>query len=232
MSNRYSRLEIIESIGKRGVAKLREGKVFIVGCGALGSMCAMYCAASGIGTIGIADFDTIDLSNLQRQLFFSEEAVGKSKAIELECRIRDLNSEVNITTYREMITADKARGIFPAYDFIIDGSDNLATKQMTARICEKLGMPYCIGGVEAFSGQAMSWKPGYAGYSALFGEESGCNGILPCSLKGVVGPAAGIIASIQAAEAIKYLANAGDMLFDKLIIFDLSIPKFDTLNIL
>ena len=218
---RYSRLEVIDAIGEEGVKKLNSGKVFIVGCGALGSLCAMYLAASGIGTIGIADFDTIDATNLQRQLFFSEEAVGSLKADQLAERMRQLNSEVEVKVFKEMITPAKAENIFPDYDFIIDGSDNISTKLMTARVCEALGVAYCIGGVEAFSGQVMSWAPGHMGYADIFGEAEGCNGILPCSIAGVIGPAAGIIASYQASEAIKYISRAGKMLLDKLLMFDM-----------
>lgn len=223
--NRYSRLEIIESIGKEGLRKIRAGKVFILGCGALGSLSAMYLAASGIGTIGIADFDTIDASNLQRQLFYSEELVGNSKALELAERMKQLNSDIHIEIFNEIITAEKAEKIFAGYDFIIDGSDNMSTKQMTASICEKISKPYCIGGVEGFSGQVMSWAAGHTGYREIFGEGATCSNIMPCAVKGVVGPAAGIVASYQASEAIKFFTGAGNMLYDKLLNFDLLSPS-------
>ena len=229
--NRYSRLAAIPELGSDGVARLRDGKVFIVGCGALGSLCAMYLAASGVGTIGLADFDTIDLSNLQRQLFYSEDKVGTSKLAELCNRIKSLNSEITIDAHHEMITASKASEIFPDYDFIIDGSDNMSTKLMTARACEELAVPYCIGGVEAFSGQVMSWAKGHIGYSGLFGDRAVCSGLLPCDISGVVGPAAGVVASYQAAEAIKYLTGVGTMLYDRLLNFDLAAAESSVLEI-
>lgn len=218
---RYSRLSAIEGYGDEGVARLRAGKVLVIGCGALGSLCAMYLAASGAGTVGIADFDTIDVSNLQRQLFFDESTLGLSKCGILAARMRALNSDVEVVEYPEMINEKKAAGLFALYDFVIDGSDNPSTKLMTARVCEALGKPYCIGGVREMSGQAMSWKPGHAGYAEIFGDTSPCSGFTPCSLAGVLGPAAGVVASVQAAEAIKYLSGTGENLFDRLLTFDM-----------
>lgn len=226
---RYARLEAIEAIGREGVEKLRNGKVFIIGCGALGSLCAMYLAASGVGTIGLADFDTIDATNLQRQLFYSEDTVGASKIEQLAERLLSLNSETTLHLHKEMITPAKAERIFPDYDFIIDGSDNPSTKLMTSRVCESLGVPYCIGGVESFSGQVMSWSPGHTGYKELFGEIAACSELLPCSIAGVAGPAAGVVASYQASEAIKFLTSAGTMLYDRLHTFDLLTAASDTL---
>ncbi|MBD5232649.1 MAG: HesA/MoeB/ThiF family protein [Bacteroidales bacterium] len=229
--NRYARLKAIEAIGPEGVEKLQAGKVFIIGCGALGSLCAMYLAASGVGTLGLADFDTIDATNLQRQLFFTEDTVGASKIEQLADRIRQLNSDTRLNIHKEMITKAKAECIFPDYDFIIDGSDNPSTKLMTAAVCEKAGIPYCIGGVESFAGQCMSWSPGHAGYKDLFGEIAGCTGLLPCSIAGVAGPAAGVVASYQASEAIKFLASAGSMLYDRLLTFDLLTASADILEL-
>lgn len=219
---RYSRLEMLSGVGPEGIARLQSGRVMIVGCGALGSLCAMYLAASGVGTIGIADFDTIDLSNLQRQLFFSEKDLGKSKTEILAERIRDINSETKLEIYNELITASKAESVFRTYDFIIDGSDNPSTKSMTSRVCQKTGLPYCIGGVKEFSGQVMSWSQGHAGYEDLFGDVPQCSGFTPCSLSGVLGPAAGVVASVQASEAIKHLTGCGQMLYDRLFVFDLA----------
>lgn len=221
-SIRYSRLESLGDIGAEGVARLRAGRVLVVGCGALGSLCAMYLAASGVGTLGIADFDTIDLSNLQRQLFFAEDQLGQSKSAILAMRIHALNSDVRVIEYRSMITAEKASEIFSDYDFVVDGSDNPATKMMTSRVCERLGVPCCIGGVRGFSGQVSSWAPGHATYAEVFGDVPSCSGFTPCSTGGVLGPAAGIVASVQASEAIKHLTGAGQMLYDSLYVFDLA----------
>lgn len=212
---------MLEGIGEEGMEKLRRGKVFIIGCGALGSLCAMYLAGSGIGTIALADFDTIDVSNLQRQLFFAEQELGLGKAEVLCSKINSINSDVKVEIIPEFITPSKAQQIFVDFDFVIDGSDNPATKKMTSTVCENLGIPYCIGGVREYSGQVMSWSPGHSGYSDIFGDIRECSGFTPCSLGGVLGPAAGIVASVQASEAIKHLTDAGEMLYDKLFTFDL-----------
>lgn len=212
---------MLEGIGPDGINRLKKGKVLVIGCGALGSLCAMYLAASGVGTVGIADFDTIDISNLQRQLFFSESDLGKSKTEILRDRLTSINSDIKVNVYDELINHTKALQYFSEYDFIVDGSDNPTTKKQTAETCETLGTPYCIGGVREYSGQIMSWSNGHAGYLDIFGDVPQCSGFTPCSLAGVFGPAAGVVASIQAGEAIKHLTRTGKMLYDRLFIFDL-----------
>lgn len=212
----------LPGIGTEGVEKIRKGRVMVVGCGALGSLCAMYLSATGVGTVGIADFDTVDISNLQRQLFFDEQCLGSPKCATLAARIHAINSETTVNEYPEMINESRAVEIFADYDFIIDGSDNPSTKHMTASVCQRLGIPYCIGGVREFGGQVMSWAPGHAGYDELFGETPSCSGFMPCSVAGVLGPAAGVTASVQASEATKHLSGCGKMLYDKLFTFDLA----------
>lgn len=218
---RYSRLEILDGMGKEGVCRLKNSRVLIIGCGALGSLSAMYLAASGVGTIDIADFDTIDISNLQRQLFFSEELLGKYKVSALADRMKALNSGITVNALNMLVTPKWAEDNFSKYDFIIDGSDNGRTKVMTSSVCESTGVPCCIGGVNAFSGQVISWKPGMISYRELFGENVGCDGMLPCSMSGVLGPAAGVVASVQSSETIKHLANCGEMLYNRLFVFNL-----------
>lgn len=228
---RYSRLMAIEAIGPEGMERLRRGKVMVTGCGALGSLCAMYLAGSGIGTIGIADFDTIDISNLQRQLFFSEADAGERKAEILHRRMSNLNSGVSIKRYDAMITAEGASGIYAEYDFIIDATDNPRSKFMTDSVCRKLGKAYCIGGVRDFSGQVMSWAPGHTPYGDIFTAPECEGGFTPCSIGGVAGPAAGVISSIQASEAIKYMAGCSGMLFDRLFVIDLLSMKSEVIRI-
>lgn len=219
---RYSRLEALPGIGNEGISRLRNAKVLVVGCGALGSMCAMYLAASGVGRVAIADFDTVDISNLQRQLFFAESHLGLPKVSVLAQRIREINSETEVELFPFLINESKAGEIFPGFDFIIDGSDNPSTKSITASVCQRLSIPYCIGGVREFSGQVMSWASGHAGYADLFGDVASASAMMPCASGGVLGPAAGIVASVQAAEAIKHLTGAGKMLYDKILCFDLA----------
>ena len=229
--NRYSRLAAIPSFGEEGVRKLRESRVLVIGCGALGSHCAMGLVASGIGNICIADFDTIDLSNLQRQFFFRESETGQAKADILSTRIRELNSEVEVEVINKLVDTSLARFIFPDFDFIIDGSDNPATKYMTDSICAESGTACCIGGVRDFQGQVMSWQPGTTRYSDIYGPEPPDRPMLPCTAGGVAGPAAAIAASVQCAEAIKRIAGVGNPLYDKLFMFDLLIPETRVLEV-
>lgn len=225
---RYSRLTALEGIGTEGLQKLQDANVLVIGCGALGSMCAMQLAASGIGHLTIADFDTVSLSNLQRQFFFKEREIGQSKCSVLCRRIRELNSEIKVTQLCLEINDSNASIIFPEFDFIIDGSDNPATKYMTAKICNRLNVAYCIGGVRGYGGQVMSWTPGHTSYEDIYGPEASI-GELKRPLP-VLGSAAALTASVQVAECVKYITGGGQMLLDRLLIFDLLASSFKTMQ--
>lgn len=228
---RYSRLTALPDFGPEGLSALRGAKILVIGCGALGSLCAMYLAASGVGTVGIADFDTIELSNLQRQIFYDEGTLGKSKAAMLAGRMQALNSGILINVHEEKVTGENAPELFFDYDFIINACDNRATKVMTDNVCSRIGKPYCIGGVREYSGQCMSWQPGCTRYSDIYGKDVLESDFHAAAEIGVLGPAAGVIASIQAAEAIKYITKAGRMLFDRLFTIDLRTMETEVLEI-
>lgn len=220
-TRRYIRLSSLPEIGIDGVAVLSKARVLIIGCGALGSLCAMYLAASGVGSITIADFDTIDLSNLQRQLFFTEDSLGQSKARTLEQRMRAINSTVDVIVVEKMLRYDDALGIAKECDVIIDGSDNPETKLMTDRIGAVTGKPCIIAGVKEFICQIMTIGTETVRYSQIFGSSPESNGFTPCRIAGVLGPAAGVAASLQAAEAIKLITGAGEPLYNRLLNFNL-----------
>ncbi len=211
----------IPEIGTAGIESLKKAHVFITGCGALGSVTAMYLAGAGIGKISIADFDTIDISNLQRQLFYSTTETGESKAETLATRMRLLNPGCEVECHNVIITESSALELYSECDFIVDATDNPSSKFMTDKICHELGKPCCIGGVAGFSGQVMSWARGHVRYSQIFYPEGVETGIMPCSISGVLGPAAGIIACCQASETIKHLTGTGEMLYDKIFTIDL-----------
>lgn len=217
---RYSRLAALPGIGPEGVASLNNATVGIVGCGALGSLCAMYLAASGVGTLRIADFDTIDISNLQRQLFFTEHDLGKPKALVLAQAIRQLNSGVRTEVSQAMITRSNVAEFFDGCDVIVDGSDNPDTKLMTDAASQKLGIPCVIAGVKEFECQIMTCLPDSRRYADVFGAASGSD-FTPCSIGGVLGPAAGTAASLQAAETVKLLTGAGSVLANRLMVINL-----------
>lgn len=228
---RYARIIAVPEIGAAGMAKLAKGRVGIIGAGALGSLCAMYLAAAGVGEITIADFDTIDISNLQRQLFFETGQAGYFKIEIISSRIIKLNPNCKVHVHKEIITPANINRIFKDLDFIVDATDNPRSKSMTDDYCYSSGTPYCIGGVSEFRGQVMSWQPGCARYSEIFDPQQTCTGFTPCSAGGVIGPVAGVIASMQASETIKHLTGAGEMLFNKIFIIDLLSNSSSTLEV-
>ena len=185
MNYRYSRQIAVPKIGKDGQKKIFDAKVLIIGCGALGSMVAMQLAGAGIGAIGIADFDNVDVSNLHRQFFFTTSDAGHSKAIIIGKRIKALNPEVELSIYKEIITFAKAEIIIDAYDYIVDATDNPESKRIIGEISLKKGKPCCIGGVRDFSGQVIILHPSDFRFEDYFGLASS-EGFLPCSMGGVV----------------------------------------------
>lgn len=228
---RYSRNILLPEIGKEGQIKLLGASVLIIGVGALGTVVAMYLAASGVGHIGICDFDTIDISNLQRQLSFTENDLGKKKVEILADKLREINSEIRIDTYPELLRKYKANTIFADYDVIVEGSDNPSTKYMVTDIAKNLSKPCILGGVAQFAGQVMTILPGGTTYRDLFPEAAGDGEFMPCSVGGVLGPVPGIVGSIQATEVIKVITSAGTPLAGQLLTFDALTMSFRKIKI-
>lgn len=205
---RYSRTIMLEEIGTEGQRRLLDGSVFIVGAGALGSICAMYLAASGIGRIGIIDFDTVGLSNLQRQLSYTESDLGQPKTDVLKRRLHEINSGITVEAYNRMLTCENAAELFAGYDVVVEGSDNPSTKYLVTDTAHRLGKPCVAGGVREFVGQVMTFPPYCATtYRDLFPDAPCESGFTPCSAGGVLGPLPGVVASMQAAEVIKLLTG-------------------------
>ncbi len=227
---RYSRQISVEEIGESGQARLLASKVAIVGCGALGTMVAMQLAAAGVGSIVIADFDTIDISNLQRQYFFKTEEAGASKADTLALRMTEINPDCKVEIVKKMIDRKLASEIFKESDFIIDATDNPASKMMIEETCEQQGKYCCVAGVSGYHGQVMTIRPGGAKFGEVFSQGADSE-FMPCSIAGVIGPTAALCASIQAAEAIKFLTNAGVTLQDRLLTFNLFTNSFNLLQL-
>lgn len=223
--HRYARQLALPEIGKQGQELLQKSRVMIVGCGALGSMVAMQLAGAGVGTLGLADPDTVDISNLQRQFFFKTQDAGKLKSQLIGERVLELNPEVKLEIINELIIPKKSVSIFEKYDFIVDATDNPESKKMIGNVCQDLSKPCCIGGVSGFRGQVMTILPGDAGFEEYFGEEN-TGDFLPCSMDGVFGPAASICASIQTSEVIKFIVKVGELLSGRLLTFNLLTLKF------
>ena len=226
---RYARQIAVPEIGKEGQEKLCNAKILIIGCGALGSMIAMQLSGAGIGEIGLADYDTVDISNLQRQFFFKTDEAGISKVELIAKRIEEINPNVKVKKYSHLVTRKIAEEIFPLYDFIIDATDNPESKRMTGIISKEKEKACCIGGVRDFNGQVMTFLPSEPRFEDYFGEVT-TDSILPCSLGGVMGPAAVLCATVQASETIKFVTGTGDLLNRKLLVFNLLNNRFQLLN--
>ena len=229
--DRYSRNILLNEIGEKGQLKLINSSVLIIGAGALGSIVAMYLAASGIGRIGIADYDFIDISNLQRQLSFSEQDINKAKVEAITSKLQSINHLIKVEPFNKKISHSDALEIFKNYDFIIEGSDNPTTKYMVDDACRFLKKPYCFGGIAQCEGHIFTYTPNHSCYRDFFSEPSNEESYKPCSIGGVLGPLPGIIGSIQACEAIKYLTGIGELIVDKLLIVNALDMSFKTFTL-
>ena len=224
---RYSRHIILEEIGGEGQEKLLASKVLIIGAGGLGSPIALYLGAAGVGTIGIVDGDTVNLSNLQRQVIHHTEDLGSNKVDSAKLRIASINPDVEVKTYKKFVKADNIREIIRDYDFVIDGTDNFGTKFLINDACYFEGKPFSHAGILRFNGQLMTVLPGRSAcYRCVFNSPPPANAVLSCSRAGVLGAIAGTIGSLQAAEAVKYLLGIGELLTDSLLTYDALTMNF------
>jgi molybdopterin-synthase adenylyltransferase len=224
---RYNRQIILSRIGHKGQGKLCTAGVLIIGTGGLGSPAALYLAAAGIGTIGIADHDTVDLSNLQRQIIHTEADIKTYKVDSAAKAIHSLNSDVTIITYRERITAASIESVISGYDFVIDATDNFPAKFLINDACVKNGIAFSHAGVLQFAGQTMTVIPRKSAcYRCIFRTPPPLESIATCAEAGILGPVAGIIGTIQATEAIKYVTGAGTVLADSFLTCDALSMEF------
>lgn len=206
--------------------------MLVIGAGGLGSPVLLYLAAAGIGHLGIADGDALDLSNLQRQIIHFTADVNKAKVLSAKEKIEQLNPDVQVTVYQEMLTAANILDIVKNYDFVIDGTDNFPTKFLVNDACVLAGVPYSHGGILRFSGQTFSIVPGQSAcYRCIFLEPPPPNAVPTCSQAGVIGVIAGILGTIQANEAIKFALGKGNLLTDRLLTFDALETKFREVKI-
>jgi molybdopterin/thiamine biosynthesis adenylyltransferase len=218
---RYSRHILLEQVGGVGQEKLLSSKVLIVGAGGLGSPAALYLAAAGVGTIGIIDADKVDLTNLQRQIIHHTSDVGVEKVKSAENKMRAINPEVTVKTYHQPAKADNIREIIREYDFVIDGTDNFPAKFLINDACYFEKIPFSHAGILKFYGQLITVLPGETTcYRCIFNAPPPAGVVPSCSQAGVLGVLAGVIGSLQATEAIKYLLGVGRLLTDTLLTYD------------
>jgi len=224
---RYSRHIILKEVGGKGQQKLFDGKVLIIGAGGLGAPVALYLAAAGVGVIGIADADVVDLSNLQRQVIHFTPDVGKPKVESAREKMQAINPDVDVRTYQEWVSAANIGAIIADYDFIIDGTDNFTAKFLINDACVLAGKPYSHGGILAFDGQTVTVTPGESAcYRCIFPEPPPKDAIPTCSQAGVIGVLPGVIGTIQATEAIKFLLGSGELLTNRLLTYNALRMKF------
>ncbi len=219
---RYSRHIILPEVGGRGQAKLLKSKVFVLGAGGLGSPALLYLAAAGVGTIGMADGDCVDLSNLQRQIIHNNERIGKPKVHSAAESIGKLNPDVKVEPFHGRLTVDNIREIIREYDVVLDGSDNFPTRFLMNDAAFFERKPLVSGSMFRFDGQVAVFNPhgGFPCYRCLYPEPPP-KGLVPsCQEAGVLGALAGVIGVLQAVETVKLLLGIGDVLQGHLMIFD------------
>ena len=226
-SLRYSRHLILEGVGPEGQKRLKQGRVLVVGAGGLGSPVAMYLAAAGVGTLGIADFDVVDTTNLQRQVIHGTSWVGRPKLESARDRIGEINPLVEVIPYAERLTSANALEIVSQHDVVIDGTDNFPTRYLLNDACVLAGKPNVYGSILRWEGQASVFWAGHGPcYRCLFAEPPPPGMVPNCAEGGVLGVLPGIVGCIQAAEAIKLLLGAGEPLTGRLLLFDALRMRF------
>ncbi|HEV7839141.1 MAG TPA: molybdopterin-synthase adenylyltransferase MoeB [Gemmatimonadaceae bacterium] len=229
---RYSRHILLPQVGEEGQRALKRSRVLLVGAGGLGSPVALYLAAAGVGTLGLVDFDVVDLSNLQRQILHGSAGVGSSKIDSAQDRLADINPNVSVEPYRTRLTSENALEIARGYDLIVDGTDNFATRYLVNDTSVLLGIPNVYGSVYRFEGQASVFgASGGPCYRCLFRDPPPPDLVPSCAEGGVLGVVPGLVGTIQATEAIKMLLGLGDTLVGKLLTIDALKMSFRTLSI-
>ncbi len=228
---RYSRQIILKEVGGKGQEKLLNSKVLVIGAGGLGAPALLYLASAGVGTLGIVDGDLADLSNLQRQVIHFTPDVGREKVLSAKEKIEKINPDVKVITYKTRVNSENIREIIRDYDFIIDGTDNFPAKFLINDACFFENKPYSHGGILRFQGQTMTFVPGSTCYRCIFNSPPPKGAVPSCSEAGIIGSMAGLLGTIQASEAIKYLLSAGELLTSKLLFVDLLNLEFRVIDL-
>jgi molybdopterin-synthase adenylyltransferase len=223
--DRYARHIILPGVGAVGQKKLLESKILVIGAGGLGSPILLYLTAAGVGTLGVIDFDTVDLSNLQRQILHATSDIGRAKVLSAKESLEQLNPDVKIETYREQLISQNARDIIRNYDLVIDGSDNFPTRYLVNDACAFEDKPLIYGAISQFEGQLSLFnvtaeKGKSPCYRCLFPTPPKPGMVLSCSEAGVFGVLPGVVGSLMATEAIKYILGLGESLAGTLLHYD------------
>jgi adenylyltransferase/sulfurtransferase len=229
---RYGRHLVLPEVGPLGQRRIRAARVLLVGAGGLGSPVALYLAAAGIGTLGIVDGDTVDASNLQRQVLHGTRDVGRSKLDSARDRLRDLNPGVEVVAHDGWFSAENALDLVGAYDLVVDGTDNFRTRYLVNDACVLAERPNFHGSVFRFEGQATVFcAPGGPCYRCLYPEPPPAGLVPSCAEGGVLGVIPGLVGLIQATEVLKWVTGAGTPLVGRLLLVDALGPEFRTVRI-
>ena len=220
--DRYARHMMLREIGGPGQKKLKNARVLVIGAGGLGSPALQYLAAAGVGTIGIVDDDEVDNSNLQRQTIHADQNIGMPKVHSAAKTMRALNPWIEVRPYHRRLTADDAETLFADYDLILDGSDNFPARYLVNEIAVKLGKPLIAAAMTQWEGQISLYDPARGGpcYQCVFPQAPAPELVPSCAEAGVLGPLPGVVGSMMAAEAVKYITGAGDPLRGRLMMYD------------
>lgn len=230
---RYSRQIMVPDLGGKAQIRLRQARVLVIGAGGLGSPAAFYLAAAGIGTLGIVDPDKVELSNLQRQILHATEDIGRQKVVSAQAKLNRLNPDVEVKIYSTRFEDDNAVELAEGYNFIVDGSDNFDTKFLVNDVAIRLNIAFSHAGIVRLQGQTMTVIPRKSAcYRCLFHAPPPAEEILNCQQSGVLGAVAGTIGTIQATEAIKYLAGFEEgLITDRLLVYDAKVMKFHSVEV-
>lgn len=225
---RYSRHILLRDVGGTGQAKLKAARVLVVGAGGLGSPLALYLAAAGVGHIGLVDADTVELSNLQRQILHDTNSVGRPKVASAASALARLNPLVEVTTYNEYLTAESVSRLISGYDLVCDGTDNFATRFTLADACVAAKKTLISAAVLRFEGQLSTFKPHLGGpcYRCLYPAPPPDGLVPPCSEAGILGAVTGVMGTLQATETIKEILGIGTSLSGYLLIWDALATEF------
>ncbi len=218
--NRYSRHIIMPQVGSRGQRKLLESSVLIVGAGGLGSPISIYLALAGVGTLGIVDFDVVDVTNLQRQILHQNDDIGRPKVVSATETLLAYNPDVNVVTHEEPLTSDNAMEIIGQYDVVVNGADNFPARYLVNDAAYLSGKPLVDGSILLFDGQATVFMPGEGCYRCLYPTPPPPGEVPSCAEAGVLGMLPGLVGSIQATETVKVILEVGQTLAGRLLLID------------
>jgi len=231
--DRYSRHIIMDDVGPEGQAALLDADVLVLGAGGLGSPIIQYLAAAGVGTLGIADDDEVELSNLQRQTIHGTDDVGRQKVESAAEFVESRNPDVAVRTHDLRVTPENVEDLIADYDFVVDGTDNFQTRYLVNDACTLAGVPFSHGAIFRFEGQVTTFPGGEDSpcYRCLFPEAPPEGTVPDCSTAGVLGVLPGTVGSIQATEAVKWVLDEGELLDGRMLFYDAANMEFDTFEV-